>query len=110
ITARALQLKDIAAYLAAGSGRVFWHQPPLRRPGHLNLFFGWPITAPAPILIPGGGGPAMTGTGMFKGPYELDPKVLAYNNLTQLRVVADPGTVIAAGNLEMQIRGTHIEY
>ena len=47
---------------------------------------------------------------MFKGPYELDAKVLAYNNLTQLRAVANAGTNIAIGDLEMQMRGTHIEY
>lgn len=108
ITKRALQIKDIAAYLAAGRGRVFWHQPPLRRPGHLNLFHGWVIDAGFPNLIPGGGAPGLTG--MFQGPYELDPKILAYNNLTQLRVVADAGTTIAIGQLEMQMRGTHIEY
>jgi len=108
IANRALQIKDIAAYLAAGRGRVFLSQPPLRRPGHLNLFHGWVVDAGFPNLIPGGGAPGLTG--MFKGPYELDPKVLAYNNLTQLRVTADPGTTIAIGDLEMQIRGTHIEY
>lgn len=108
ITNRALQIKDIAAYLAAGRGRVWWDQPPLRRPGHLNLYHGWVIDAGFPNLIPGGGAPGLTG--MFKGPYELDPKILAYNNLTQLRVVADAGTTIAIGQLEMQMRGTHIEY
>lgn len=108
ITNRALQIKDIAAYIAAGRGTVFWHQPPLRRPGHLNQFFGWVVDAGFPNLIPGGGAPGLTG--MFQGPYPLDPKVLAYNNLTQLRALADPGTTILAGNLEMQMRGTHIEY
>ena len=108
ITSQALQIKSIGAYLAAGAGRVFLHQPPLRRPGHLNLFFGWVINAGFPMMIPGGGAPALTP--MFQGPYDLDPKVLAFNNLTELRVVADPGTVIGAGNLEIQVKGTNIEY
>jgi len=105
---RALVIKDIAAYIAAGAGRVFWHQPPLRRPGHLNLFHGWVVDAGFPNLIPGGGAPGLTG--MFKGPYEMDTKVLAFNNLTQLRVTANAGTAIGIGNLEIQMRGTHVEY
>lgn len=109
---RAMIIKDTAAYIAAGAGRVWWHQPPLRRPGHLNLFHGWVVDAGFPNLIPGGGAPGLTG--MFKGPYEMDAKVLCYNNLTQLRVVANAGTTIltpgAIGDLEMQMRGTHIEY
>ncbi|MBU1173633.1 MAG: hypothetical protein KKD44_29030, partial [Proteobacteria bacterium] len=108
VSNRALVIKDVAAYIAAGRGRVWWHQPPLRRPGHLNMFHGWVIDAGFPNLIPGGGAPGLTG--MFKGPYEMDTKVLAYNNLTQLRAVADAGTTIAIGDLEMQMRGTHIEY
>lgn len=71
ITNRAMQIKDIAAYIAAGSGLVFLHQPPLRRPGHLNLFHGWVIDAGFPNLIPGGGDLGLAG--MFKGPVELDP-------------------------------------
>lgn len=108
ISDRALHIKNIAAYLAAGRGRVWWDQSPLRRPGHLNMFFGWVINAGFPMMIPGGGAPGLTG--MFQGPFDLDPKVLAYNNMTELRVAADPGTTILAGNLEMQMRGTLIEY
>jgi len=104
---RALQIKDLAAYIAAGAGRVFLHQPPLRRPGHLNQFYGWVVDAGFPNLLPGGGAQGLTG--MFKGPYELDPKVLCYNNLTQLRALGVPAA-IAIGDLEMQLRGTHIEY
>lgn len=110
IATRALWIKDIAAYLAAGRGTVFWHQPPLRRPGHKNMFFGWVINAGFPLQIPGGGAPGLIAPGFFQGPYELDPKILAYNNLTELRVVADAGTTIAAGDLEMQMRGTFIEF
>ena len=109
--------KYIGAYIAAPVApdteercRVWFHQPPLRRPGHLNLFHGWVVDAGFPQMIPGGGAPGIAGTGTFKGPYELDPKVLAFNNLTELRVVADPGTAIAAGALEVQMRGTYIEY
>jgi len=105
---RALVINDIAAYIDAGRGRVFWHQPPLRRPGHLNLFHGWVVDAGFPNLIPGGGSPSLNG--MFQGPYPMDAKVLAFNNLTQLRAVADAGTTIAIGDLEMQMRGTHIEF
>ncbi len=108
ISDRALILKDIAAYLAAGRGRVWWDQSPLRRPGHLNLFHGWVINAGFPQMIPGGGAPGVTP--MFQGPFEMNPKILAFNNMTELRIVADPGTTIAAGDLEMQMRGTHIEY
>jgi len=40
----------------------------------------------------------------------MSPGVLAYDNLTELRVVADPGTTIIANDLEMQMWGTHIEF
>ena len=83
------------------------HQPPLRRPGHLNQFYGWVVDAGFPNLLPGGGAQGLTG--MFQGPYELDPKVLCYNNLTQLRALGVPAA-IAVGDLEIQMRGTHIEY
>ena len=114
---RALQIHKIGAYMRAPiapdteeRARIWIDQPPLRRPGHKNLFFGWVVDAGFPQMLPGGGAPAMPGAGMFQGPYDLDPKVLAYNNLTQVRVQADPGTAISAGALEIQIRGTYIAY
>lgn len=108
IEKRALVIKSLGAFIAAGRGRVWLDQPPLRRPGHMNLFHGWVVDAGFPNLLPGGG--AIAGLPMYKEPYELDPRVLAFNNLTQLRVTADPGTTILAGNLEMQMKGTHIEF
>jgi len=117
IADRALQIKDLSAYIRAPiapdteeRARIWLNQPPLRRPGHLNLFHGWVVDAGFPQMLPGGGAPGIAGVGTFQGPYELDPKVLAYNNLTELRVVADPGTTISAGALEIQMRGTYIEF
>jgi len=110
-TTRALQIRYMGAYLAAGRGVVWWHQPPLRRPGHLNQFFGWVVDAGFPNLLPGGGGVAITP--MYQGPVDLaevGPQILAYNNLTQVRVNADAGTTIAAGDLEIQMRGVDIQF
>lgn len=108
ITNRAIHIKDIGAYIAAGRGMVWFHQPPYRRPGHKNLYYGWVVNAGFPLMIPGGGALALTP--MFQGPHKICPNLLAFNNLTQLRVTADAGTTIVAGDLEIQVRGTHIEY
>ncbi len=105
---RGMILKYWAAYIALGSGRVWWHQTNARRPGHGSLFFGKVIDAGFPMMLPGGGAPAATG--MYTGPTKMTPGVLAYDNLTELRVTADPGTTIVANDLEMQMWGTHIEF
>lgn len=107
-TDRAMVLKYWAAYIAAGAGSVWWHQTNARRPGHGTLFNGRVIDAGFPQMLPGGGAPAATG--MYTGPTKMTPGVLAYDNLTELRVVADAGTTILANNLEMQMWGTHIEF
>ena len=107
-TDRAMVLKYWAAYIALGAGNVWWHQTNARRPGHGSLFAGRVIDAGFPQMLPGGGAPAATG--MYTGPTKMSPGVLAYDNLTELRVVADPGTTIIANDLEMQMWGTHIEF
>lgn len=108
---RALIIRQMGARITAGRGRVWWDQPALRRPGHLNLFFGWVVNAAGPNMLPTGGDIGLTP--MFQGPLDLEnvqPKILAFNNLTELRVTADVGTTILATNLEIQMRGTHIQW
>ena len=113
ITDRALQIRWLGAVIDAGGGRFWWNQPPLRRPGHQNLFYGWVVDSAFPNLLPSGGATAMAGLGMFKGPVDLKsirPQILCYNNLTELRGVANAGTTIVARNFEAQLRGTYITF
>lgn len=108
LTNRALIIRHIGALIAAGGGRVWVRQNSLRRPGHNLEFYGWVVSANYPNLLPPG-----TDIAHMKGPLDLQalgPKILAFNNLTEFRTAADPGTTITAGDLELQVRGTQIEW
>ena len=108
LTNRALIIRHIGALIAAGRGKLWIRQNSLRRPGHNLEFYGWVINANYPNLLPPGTDPVH-----MRGPLDLGaigPKVLAFNNLTEFRSAADPGTTILATNLELHVRGTYIEW
>lgn len=108
ITNKALLIRHLAAILAAGRGKCWFLQDSIRRPGLDTMFSGWVVNADYPNLLPPG-----TDVAHKQGPLdlkELMPQILAFNNLTEFRVVADAGTTIAATKLEMQLRGTYIEW
>lgn len=108
---QALVIRHLGAIINLGGGRVWLDQPPYRRPGHKNLYYGYIVDSAFPNLLPAGGDVGLTP--MFEGPLDLEyvkPKILCHNNLTELRAVANAGTTIAINDLEVQVRGTHIQF
>lgn len=108
ITNKALIIKYLGAVIGAGRGNCWFLQDSKRRPGSDSLFNGWIVNSAYPNMLPPG-----VDIPHLYGPLDLmaiGPAILAHNSLTEFRVIADPGTTIAANNLEIQMRGTFIEW
>jgi len=108
LTDKALLFRHIGAIIDAGRGKVWFFQDPRRRPGVDLTYYGWVVDADYPHLLPPGTDPVH-----HHGPIdlaEITPQILAHNNLVELRATADAGTTITANDLELQLRGTYIEW
>lgn len=108
LTDKALLFRHIAAIIDSGRGKVWFFQDPRRRPGVDLTYYGWVVDADYPNLLPPGTDPVH-----FQGPIdlaEITPQILAHNNLVEVRAAADAGTTITANQLELQLRGTYIEW
>jgi len=111
ISNRALIIRHVGAIITSGRGKVWFYQDPpqIRRPGIPGLeFYGWIVNANYPNMLPPG-----TRANATKSAFDLESvghKILAFNNLTELRAIADPGTTIPANALEIQIRGIMIQW
>lgn len=105
---KALLIRYLGAILDEGRGKCWFRQDSYRRPGLDTEFYGWVVDHQYPNMLPPG-----TDINQFHGPVDLKqlmPQILAFNNLTEFRVVADSGTTIDEKDLEMQLRGTYIEW
>jgi len=104
VTNKALLIRYLGCLITAGRGKVWIKQDTLKRPSE----DGYVINAAYPNMLPAG-----TSVAHKQGPIDLKeiaPQILAFNILTEFRALADPGTTIPADAVQLQVRGTWIEW